>query len=63
MNDEQEKDVMLEMCKGQGYVPQGCTLPGMLVFTLVNKGEKPCDGCNTDRSKCGGSPKSAKRGD
>ena len=49
-----KKDVMLELCKQQGYVPAKCTLSGAIVFGLINKGENPCDGCNEDRNKCDG---------
>jgi len=51
------EDNMREICIEQGYVPVGCTLPGMMVFGLVNKGECPCDGCNENRAICKGKPK------
>lgn len=39
---------MLEICIGQGYVPSGCKMDGMLVWLLINEGRNPCDGCNAD---------------
>lgn len=48
------KDFVREMCIRQGYVPKGCTLNGHLVWGLINRSEDPCDGCNEDRSLCGG---------
>jgi hypothetical protein len=53
----EEKDSMRELCIQQGYVPQKCKLPGMLVYGLINKGENPCNGCNENREKCGGNLK------
>ena len=50
-------DIMLEMAKGQGYVPAGCLLGGMVAMSEVNKGNSPCWGCNGPREKCGGKPK------
>lgn len=50
-------DFMLEMAKGQGYVPPGCLLGGMVAMSEVNKGRSPCWGCNGPREKCGGKPK------
>lgn len=52
-----KKDAMLEICKAQGYVPEGCLLPGPIVWMLINQSEDPCAGCNHDRSICGGRPK------
>lgn len=39
-------EMQLNMCIQQGYVPKGCTLDGMIVWGLVNKGEMPCKDCN-----------------
>ena len=51
------KDLMIE----QGYVPSTCTLDariaGPLIYSMIKSGKSPCDGCNEDRSICGGSPK------
>lgn len=59
---EQEKadkdDMLLGMAKMQGYVLQTCLLGGQTVMGLVNNGESPCDGCECDRIKCKGKPKS-----
>ncbi len=52
-------DIMLEMAKGQGYVPVGCLLGGMVAMSEVNKGNNPCWDCNGPREKCGGQPKRA----
>ena len=46
---------LLELCKKQGYVPEGCTLDGHIVLVIVKEGESPCKGCREDRSVCGGS--------
>lgn len=48
----------------QGYVPPTCTLPveiaGPLIWSEINQGRSPCDGCAHDRSIChGGPPKEA----
>ena len=51
------KDLMREMCIGQGYVPSGCYLTGMIVFRIIQQGGDPCKGCNLDRGICGGRPK------
>ncbi len=48
------EDIMLKMAIGQGYVPNGCTLDGMIVMGLINRGEDPCKGCNNDRINCNG---------
>jgi hypothetical protein len=58
-----EKDTMLELCIQQGYVPKTCTLNGMLVIGLINKGECPCDGCNANRDICKGKRKDYKNYD
>lgn len=49
-----ENDINLQMAIGQGYVPKGCLLGGMIVMMLVGKGDDPCRGCNGPREKCGG---------
>ena len=45
----------------QGYVPGTCTLDpkiaGPLIWSEINKGNSPCDGCNADRVVCRGSRK------
>ena len=48
------KDSMRGICIQQGYVPATCTLDGMSIISLVNKGECPCDGCNMNRIICYG---------
>lgn len=55
--EKDTKDTMRDLCIQQGYVPQKCKLPGIIIFGLVNKGENPCDGCNANRSECDGRPK------
>jgi len=47
-------DYILEMAKGQGYVPQTCLLGGETVIGIVYLGKDPCIGCNADRFKCKG---------
>lgn len=49
-----KNDAMLDLCKQQGYVPQGCRLDGKLIFALVSEGKDSCDGCNHDRTICAG---------
>ena len=55
------KDMMIK----QGYVPATCTLPvelaGPLIYSEVNAGRSPCDGCNENRDVCKGGPKKATR--
>jgi hypothetical protein len=55
------KKMMIE----QGYVPPTCTLPveiaGPLIWSEINKGVSPCDGCNHDRAECRGNPKAQER--
>lgn len=58
MSDDFHKD----MCIAQGYVPEGCTLPGPIVWLLINKGDDPCAGCNADRGICKGRPKREGKG-
>lgn len=58
--DEEEapaSDHLLAIAKLQGYVPRGCLLVGQVVMGLVNRGEDPCSGCNSDRAKCAGRPR------
>ena len=54
---QQGKDMMIQ----QGYIPLTCTLDpkiaGPLIYSEINKGKSPCDGCNSDRTICGGSQK------
>jgi len=50
-------DMLLDMCKKQGYVPQTCELKGEICWGLMQQGQDPCDGCNADRLKCKGRPK------
>lgn len=52
-----KKDPLLQMAISQGYVQKGCNLAGGLIMALVNDGQNPCDECNADRKKCGGSDK------
>ena len=44
----------------QGYVPPTCELPveiaGSLIWSEINAGRLPCDGCEGDRSVCKGGP-------
>jgi len=47
-------DMLLNMAKSQGYVPQSCLLGGQIVMGLVNDGKDPCTGCEGPREKCGG---------
>lgn len=47
-------DIQKQMCIDQGYIPETCTLPGVLVWGLVNKQGNPCIGCNEKRSVCKG---------
>lgn len=51
------KKMMIE----QGYVPPTCTLDdkiaGPLIWSEVNAGRSPCDGCNTNRIECKGKAK------
>ena len=54
---KKQSDAMREICIGQGYTLPKCKLPGMIILGLIIKGECPCDGCNIDRSECGGKPK------
>lgn len=60
---DQEKadpdDILLEMCKGQGYVPETCLLGGMTAWAEVQENKSPCDGCNCERAKCHGEPRKA----
>jgi len=55
-----ESDIQLKMAKGQGYVPEGCLLAGIVVMDEVNKGNDPCAGCNCERGKCDGRDKKEK---
>ena len=53
--EEADKDdMLLNMAKGQGYVPQTCLLGGQTLMGLVNSGFDPCRGCKCDRDKCKG---------
>ena len=47
-------DTLLEIAKGQGYVPQTCLLGGAVVMGIINTGKNPCRGCNGPRNKCNG---------
>ncbi len=51
-----DDDMQLRMCINQGYVPPTCLLGGVIVWSLMIKGEDPCAGCNCDRAKCYGRP-------
>jgi len=56
-----EGQIGKKMMIQQGYVPQTCTLPveiaGPLIWSEINAGRSPCDGCEADRSVCHGKPK------
>jgi hypothetical protein len=52
-----EDDFLLDMAKGQGYVPSGCLLGGAVVMSETNAGRNACAECNGPREKCGGRPK------
>lgn len=47
-----------KMMINQGYVPVTCTLDpkiaGPLIWSEINKGRSPCEGCNADRAICKG---------
>lgn len=47
-------DFYKKMAIQQGYVPQKCTLVGIVAMGLVNQGKDPCNGCNESRGICGG---------
>ncbi len=49
--NEDKPDLLKEMCIKQGYVPEGCELPGQLIFSLINSGQNPCTECAA-LSKC-----------
>lgn len=55
---DQEKadddDILLNMAKGQGYVPQTCLLGGQTVMACVHDNKNPCHGCTCNKSKCKG---------
>lgn len=51
-SDKIAKRMMIE----QGYVPEKCTLPGVIIWGLINRSEDPCAGCNANRTVCGGRP-------
>jgi len=44
------KDIVIK----QGYVPSDCTLPGQMIFCIVNEGKDPCVGCHENRNVCKG---------
>lgn len=50
-------EIMLELMKQHGYVPDTCVLNGELIFYLVKDGEDPCAGCTENRDVCNGRPK------
>jgi hypothetical protein len=54
-------DIMFNICVRQGYVPPTCTMPGEMIFRLMQSGEDPCAGCNEDRRKCKGRPRQNKK--
>jgi len=51
-----EDDILLRMCKEQGYVPDTCLLGGQTVWGAGLHGKDPCTGCHCDRLKCLGRP-------
>lgn len=50
-------DLLLQMAKGQGYVPATCLLGGRVVMAEVNCGRDACAGCEGPREKCHGRPR------
>lgn len=56
-----EGELGKKMMIQQGYVPQTCTMSdeiaGPLIWSEINKGKKPCWGCNANREFCKGQPK------
>lgn len=50
-------DLPLAMARGQGYVPKGCLLGGVVAMSEVSAGRNPCWGCEGPRERCGGKPK------
>ena len=54
---EARNDGRLRVAKIQGYVPEGCYLPGHVVLFLQSQDAEPCKECNNDRSVCGGKPR------
>ena len=49
-------DILLQMAKHQGYVPDTCLLGGATVMSEIRKGNNPCHGCAGPREKCKGTP-------
>lgn len=49
-----EDDLILNMAKRQGYIPNTCLLGGQLVWHLSTAGKDPCKGCACPRDKCHG---------
>ena len=50
-------DMLLNMSKAQGYVPNTCLLGGATVWNEVRRGVDPCAGCNGPRETCKGRAK------
>lgn len=50
-------DMLLQMAKGQGYVPKTCLLGGQIVMAETRAGRFACWGCAGPREKCHGQPK------
>ena len=59
---EESNDIQRKMAIGQGYVPSTCLLSGIIIMSEMNRGNDPCSGCNEDRIKCKGRPKSERLG-
>ena len=55
-SEQSKKDLQKAMAIHQGYVPSTCSLPGVVVMSLVNRLTDPCLGCSGDRKVCGGRP-------
>jgi hypothetical protein len=47
-----EDDFLLQMAKGQAYVPPKCLLGGAVIMHDINKGHNPCWNCNGPRERC-----------
>ena len=41
-------DNLRDLCIKQGYVSEKCTLPGPLIWSLINAGKNPCKECNVE---------------
>lgn len=50
-------DHKLNKAKEDGLIPKNCLLNGNIVSSELARGIDPCGGCQCERSKCGGRPK------